>query len=114
MSPLASLVERSLPSCPTRLSSDLSFRPVSPDSETRIGTAATPGVDRSCHVHPPRYLDKAPGTTIALIRPKSPCSCRQLQNIRPSSDVANPLSRGRNSRADGDGWSVGTRNGSTV
>jgi len=38
-------------------------------------------------------------------------SCK---NIRLSSDVANPLSRSRNRRADGDGWSVCTRNGSTV
>ena len=34
---------------------------------------------------------------------KSARSCRQLQNIRLSADAANPLSRSRNWRADGDG-----------
>jgi hypothetical protein len=64
---LARIVERSHLDRRKPLAPLSSFRPVSLDSETRIGTAATPGVDRSCHVHPPRYLDKAPGTTIALI-----------------------------------------------
>ena len=32
------------------------------------------------------------------------CSCRQLQNIRLSSDVGNPLNEIRNWQADGDGW----------
>src|SRR5215471_14126605 len=35
---------------------------------------------------------------------KVACSCRQLQNIRLSSDVPNPLSETRNWQADGDGW----------
>jgi hypothetical protein len=35
--------------------------------------------------------------------PKSACSCRQLQNIRLSSDVPNPWNRSRNYQADGDG-----------
>jgi len=37
--------------------------PVSRDSETRIGTAAAPGVDRSCHPSPARILGQAPGTS---------------------------------------------------
>jgi hypothetical protein len=33
---------------------------VSPDSETRIGTAAAPGVDRSCHCQNPARRISSP------------------------------------------------------
>jgi hypothetical protein len=39
----------------------------------------------------------------ALVCTPGARSCRQLQNIRLSSDVANPLSRSQNCQADGDG-----------
>ena len=39
----------------------------------------------------------------SLAHGKVACSCRQLQNIRLSSDVPNPLSEARNWQADGDG-----------
>src|SRR6266487_1434195 len=78
--------------------------PVSPDSETRIGTAVwVPGTCR-----PPPLLGQAPGTTIApsfaLIfadpEEESGVSCK---NIRLSSAGGNSLRRSRNWRADGDG-----------
>src|SRR5215471_11506349 len=62
-------LRRSIPQSVAPLSS---FRPVSPDSETRIGTAAAPGVDRSCHRSPARILGQGPWDHDCPATPEAP------------------------------------------
>jgi len=56
---LARIVERSHLDCRKPVRRFLRFT-VSPDSETRIGTAAAPGIDRACHRSPARILGQGP------------------------------------------------------
>ena len=65
---------------------------------------------RSCRLRPTRSTDQAmtlSNSHRAASLWKSHDAPSSLQNIRLSADAANPLSRSRNSLADGDGWSVG-------
>jgi hypothetical protein len=87
-----------------------SFSPVSSERRNEIATAAAPGVDRSCHrftcsdnADPHPYLDRPPGSRVKRRKSNRTHAPSSLQNIRLSSYAANPLSRSRNWRADGDG-----------